>query len=182
MDKKNKKTKYHAAEQFCAAAEKEYEYERSRNATLDNKINMTLAFCGVVFAFLLDYLDIQSLVGDSHTCTTSPCLECSLRFVCIISRVLCVVLFAVCIYKLFLALKPRTYHYLDTNYLLDKKIDEVEPLQAYMYIGSKYTELTNLNCKANEERAGLYLKSIYCLLGSIAFCAISQAIEVNFLV
>lgn len=119
MDNNNEKTKYHAAEQFCAAAEKEYEYERSRNATLDNKINMTLAFCGVVFAFLLDYLDIQSLVGDSHTCTTSPCLECSLRFVCIISRVLCVVLFAVCIYKLFLALKPRTYHYLDTNYLLD---------------------------------------------------------------
>lgn len=181
MDNNEGEIRYRAAEQFCAAAEKEYEYERARNANLDNKINMTLAFCGVIFAFLFEYLDFRVLFAASHTCAIAPCYECVLRFICILSRALCLVCFARCIYILFRAVSPRTYFAIDTNDLLDYKINELDQNQAYMYLGYKYTEITNENHKENEKRAACYGKSVNWLLFSISFCALSQMIEVNFL-
>ena len=39
--------RYTAAEQFSEASKREYEYELNRNTNLDNKVSITLAFCGV---------------------------------------------------------------------------------------------------------------------------------------
>lgn len=69
---------YKSSEQFCNAAKTEYEYELGRNSNLDNKVSITLAFCGVVLLFLIKYLDIRSLWVVE---TQLECCQCILRFI-----------------------------------------------------------------------------------------------------
>lgn len=169
---------YNASEQFYNASKCEYDYELNRNTMLDNKVSMTLAFCGVVLLFLINYLDIRSLWVLS---TPHQCWECILRFVCSALQVLCLAFFAVCIIKLFVVLKPKAYCCLDTNFLLKETLPEWNAKQAYMYLGVKYTEFTAFNRAVNEKRSKGYSSAILWLLLSIACCVINELIKYNFL-
>lgn len=180
----NGKSKYHAAEQFCAAAEREYEYELGRNSSLDNKISMTLAFCGVVFAFLLNYLDFSTLCSPSnlpHVCTTSLCAECSIRIICIILQLLCLVAFAICIGMLFSIVNPKQYCRLDPDFLLQETLPEWEPCQAYMYLGVRYKEISDFNYHVNEKRSKRYGLAIIFLVSSTVLFILNETIKTNFL-
>lgn len=169
---------YKASEQFYNAAKDEYDYELNRNATLDNKVSMTLAFCGVVLLFLINYLDMRSLwsLTEPH-----QCWECILRFMCSVFQIACLSSFSVCIIKLFSILTPKTYCRLDPNYLLNETLPEWETKQAYMYLGKKYAEFTTFNRAVNEERSKKYSKAIKWLLFAILFCVLSEIVKNNFL-
>lgn len=170
---------YKASEQFYTVAKDEYDYELNRNTTLDNKVSMTLAFCGVVLLFLINYLDINSIW--SNLTVPHECWECILRFLCSTFQIVCMVSFAVCIVKLFYILKPKTYCRIDPNYLLSETLPEWEPKQAYMYLGKKYTEISAFNRGVNEERSKKYSTAIKWLLLAILFCILSEIIKQNFL-
>ena len=174
---RNMTVEYKASEQFYNAAKSEYDYELNRNAALDNKVSMTLAFCGVVLLFLIGYLDIRSLwsIDLPH-----QCWECILRFICSSLQIACVSSFAVCIIKLFGILSPRTYCRLDPNYLLNETLPEWEELKAYMYLGVKYSEIAAFNRRVNEDRTHKYGKAIKWLLFAILFCILSEIIKKNF--
>lgn len=169
---------YKASEQFYNVAKSEYDYELNRNATLDNKVSTTLAFCGVVLLFMIDYLNIRSLwnINLPH-----QCWECILRFMCSLLQISCVSSFAVCIIKLFGILTPRTYCRLDPNYLLNETLPEWEERKAYMYLGVKYSEIAAFNRHVNEDRIKKYGKAIKWLLFAILFCILSEIIKNNFL-
>ena len=169
---------YNASEQFYHASKDEYDYELSRNTTLDNKVSMTLAFCGVVLLFLISYLDIRSLWNLTYP---HQCWECILRFVCSVLQIVCLAFFAVCIIKLFSILRPKTYCRLDPNYLLRETLPEWQSKQAYMYLGVKYAEFTEFNRAVNEARSREYSRAIRWLLLSILCCAANELIKYNFL-
>jgi len=169
---------YNASEQFYTAAKEEYDYESGRNSILDNKVSMTLAFCGVVFLFLVNYLDILSLW---RTDEVHSCLRCILKFLSSTLQITCLGCFTVCIIRLFRILKPKTYCRLDANYLLTETLPEWEEKQAYMYLGTKYAELTAFNRNVNETRSKEYSRSIKWLLFAMLFCVLNEIIKFNFL-
>lgn len=169
---------YSAAEQFYSAAKAEYEYESNRNSTLDNKVSMTLAFCGVVFLFLISYLDILT-IWESNV--AHNCWQCILRFISTMLQIACLSCFIVCIIRLFRILEPKTYCRLDSNYLLTETLPEWKTNQAYMYLGKKYAEITAFNRNVNETRSKEYSCSIKWLLFAMLFCVINEIVKFNFL-
>lgn len=171
-------TKYKAAEQFYNAAKAEYDYELNRNANLDNKVSMTLAFCGVVLLFLINYLDISSIW---ETEVPLICSQCVIRFVSSLLQIACLFSFGVCIVKLFRMLRPKVYCRLDPDYLLSEGLPEWTQLQANLYIGKKYSEFTAFNRNVNETRSKEYNNSIRWLLLSILFCVANEALKFNFI-
>lgn len=169
---------YNAAEQFCSAAKAEYDYELNRNANLDNKVSMTLAFCGVVLLFLINYLDVVSIWETEGELS---CPQCILRFISSASQITCLAFFGVCIVKLFRMLKPKVYCRLDPEYLLSETLPEWTAQQANMYIGKKYSEFTAFNRIVNESRSKEYSNSIRWLLLSILLCVINEILKFNFI-
>lgn len=169
---------YRASEQFCCAAKDEYDYESGRNSTLDNKVSMTLAFCGVVFLFFANYLDILTLWKED---TAYNCWRCILKFISSSLQVVCLGCFTVCIVKLFRILKPKTYCRLDANYLLTETLPEWDKEQAYMYLGKKYAEFAAFNRNVNETRSKEYSRSIKWLLFAMLFCVINEIVKFNLL-
>lgn len=169
---------YKASEQFYNVAKSEYDYELNRNATLDNKVSMTLAFCGVVLLFLLVYLNIRVL-WDSNL--PHQCWDCILRFICSLFHVACVSCFAVCIIKLFGILTPTTYCRLDPFFILNETLPEWDKDKAYMYLGVKYSEIAAFNRRVNEDRTYKYGKAIKWLLSAFLFCVLSEIVKNNFL-
>jgi len=169
---------YRASEQFCSAAKTEYEYELGRNANLDNKVSITLAFCGAVLLFLIDYLNIRSLWNfDAQI----MCWECILRFLCTIFQIGSLVCFGVCIIRLFLILRPRTYLRVDTEFLLDETLPEWKPEQAHIYLGRRYSQFAANNNKINEKRSQNYSYSVRWLLIAVLMCFFNEIIKFNFL-
>lgn len=167
---------YKSSEQFCNAAKTEYEYEFGRNASLDNKVSMTLAFCGAVLIFLIDdrgYLDIRSL-WSSDALIIFRCL-------CILFQLGCLALFGLCIFKLFGVLRPREYRRLVLTDLLDKSVPEWKPEQAYMYLGGRYLQLVEKSRSVNNARSEKFGNSIKWLLIAILLCFFNEVIKLNIL-
>lgn len=169
---------YSASEQFYNAAKDEYDYESGRNSILDNKISMTLAFCGVVFLFLISYLDILSIwkTDEIHSCW-----RCIFKFISSLLQIACLGCFTVCIIRLFRILKPKTYCRLDANFLLTETLPEWEEKQAYMYLGKKYAEFTAFNRNVNVTRSKEYSCPIKWLLFAMLFCVINEILKFNIL-
>lgn len=169
---------YNASEQFYNVAKDEYDYEAGRNAVLDNKVSMTLAFCGVLFLFLVNYLDIRSIWQTDEQLV---CYQCILRFISSLLQVACLAFFTVSIVKLFLILRPKTYCRLDLNFILKDTLPEWDPKQAYMYLGKRYTEFATFNRQVNERRSKSYRWSILWLLCAVLSCVLNEIITFNFL-
>lgn len=169
---------YKASEQFYNAAKDEYDYEAGRNSTLDNKVSITLAFCGIVFLFLVSYLDIRSIWT---TDVQLICYQCIFRFVSSLLQLACLGCFTVCIITLFQILRPKTYCRMDSNFLLNETLPEWRPEQAYMYLGKKYTEFTAFNRQVNEDRSKNYSQAIKWLLWAVFLCGFNEVIKLNFI-
>lgn len=164
--------KYNSSEQFCDAAKTEYEYERGRNANLDNKVSMTLTFCGVVLLYLINnYLNFRFLWN----------LDNNLKYLCVLFQFGCLLFFCICIFKLFRVLKPREYIRLDTDFLLKDKVPEWENEQSYMYLGIRYSQFAVINNKVNEKRSKDFGCSVKWLLLAILLFMSNEAIQLNFL-
>lgn len=171
---------YTSAEQFCEAAKTEYEYELGRNTSFDNKVSITLAFCGVVLLFLINYLDLRSLLFWGSG-ATMMWWEYMTSILCFLLQIGCLVFFVLCIIKLFKVLRPRIYYRLDTEYLLDETLPEWTKEQSYMYLGRRYSEFAASNNIVNETRLKEYTSSIKWLLLSVLLCLINEIIKFNFL-
>lgn len=172
------KSVYRASEQFYNAAKAEYDYESNRNSTLDNKVSMTLAFCGVVFLLLIGYLDILAIWKTGEV---NRCWQCIFKFLSSTLQIVCLACFAVCVIKLFLILRPKTYCRLDANFLIKETLPEWEEKQAYMYLGVRYTKFTEFNRNVNEARSKEYSCSVKWLLFAMLFCVINEIIKFNIL-
>ncbi|MEG1317331.1 MAG: hypothetical protein RSC86_08140, partial [Oscillospiraceae bacterium] len=62
MDAENQKA--YASAQLCFNIIKtEYDYELNRMSKLDNKINITLTFCGVLFLYVIKFFDIVQVLN-----------------------------------------------------------------------------------------------------------------------
>ncbi len=166
---------YKSSEQFCNAAKTEYENEFERNTSLDGKVSMTLAFCGAVLFFLIkdrEYLDIRSL-WRSDALMIFRCL-------CVLFQFVCLILFGICIFKLFRILMPRTYFRLDTEILLTETLPEWDPKQSYMYLGARYSKLAGENHNANEDRSKIFKDSLKFLLIALLIFCFNEVIKLNF--
>lgn len=170
--------RYTAAEQFSEASKREYEYELNRNTNLDNKVSITLAFCGVILLYLMKYLDIRSIWVPNPSVS---CCLCIIRFVSTLLQIGCLVVFLISIVKLFGVLKPREYCRLDTNFLLKETLPEWSMQQAQMYIGKRYTEIATYNHGLNESRSKKYSQAVFLLSIAVILCLINEFVKYNFM-
>jgi len=175
-----KKYKYKSSEQYCDAAKTEYEYELNRNTKLDNKVSITLAFCGVVLLLFIDYLDVRSL-WEVEAQSQMQCWECILRFLCSVFQIACLAFFGVFIIKLIIILKPRLYLRLDTENLLIEALHEWDNDQAYMYLGIKYSEFAVYNNSVNETRSEEYRKSMKWIAIAAILYFLNEIVKRNFI-
>ena len=169
---------YKSAKEFCDIAKQEYEYEIERISKLDNKISITLGFCGGAFLFLLGYINIRSLWNFN---TQLMCVECILRFICTLLQIGCLSFFIVSIILLFKILRPRIYFRFDPNYLLKEETYELDNNQANMFIGVKYSEYAIYNSEINDIRSNEYSNSLKWLLAAIILCFVNEIIKKNFI-
>lgn len=171
---------YPSSEAAFKIIQNEYEYELNRSTKLDNKISITLTFCGVLFLFILRYLDIWSLIEIIQNSSTGRGLPLT-SVACIIGQVVIVVLFLRAILKLFFLLKTSTYLHVNCDVIFDKNLAKESPEVLQMYMAAKYLAATNENNKTNENRSSQYASALPNLVGVIIACTVVELLKINIL-
>lgn len=171
---------YPSAEIAINVAKLEYEYELNRSIKLDNKINITITFCGVIFLFIIKYLDLTAIINASSS-WIDCCLFCLIKIFCCIGYILAVFYFLHAVIKLINLLKTSTYLHFNCDEIFNLKlIEEKEDVTNY-YISTQYLAATSKNNETNEIRSNEYNKVIHSLIMLLLISIIVEAIKYNFL-
>lgn len=168
--------KYASANLCFDIMKTEYDYELNRSSKLDNKINITLTLCGVLFLYIMKFFNIigvlnKESVFNSQNVTTFFVIVSALIYIAII------VFYLKAILKLIALLNPLNYLHINCDEIFDKAlISEPDDITAY-YISTKYLAATAKNAETNNSRSKDYAKVVIFLKIMLIFCFIAEIVS-----
>lgn len=180
MTDSNEEVKYPGAESCYEIVRFEYESELGRNSKLDNKISITLTFCGIFFLFLVKYINLLELF-DVDIKTLNERLLCFIVTLCAIFQILIIILFICTVWKLVNLLKTREYKQFDSTVLVSEKMVKKNKDIVQYYVLSKYIQIININNRINEERINDYNKVNKFLIVIVVLLVLVEILRINFL-
>lgn len=112
----------------------EYNHVFERGNKLDNKVNITLTFTGVLFLFIIDLLNIKEYI----IFPANEAMVLKIVMYCIIALAV-LILYATSIYLLISIINPMKYKRFNTNILLEKNMQRKPMCVVYNYTSIKYS-------------------------------------------
>lgn len=180
MSEQHLQKNYPSADVSFDVVQREYEQELNRSLKLDNKINITLTFCGVVFLFVIKYLDFTSIF-EASAVAMNTCQMCFIKAIVAFIQVAVIVLFLYAIIKLISLLHPKGYLHFNCDEIFDKKLMIENEENSKFYILTRYWAATVKNNETNEQRSEIYNKAITSLKTMVILCVVAEFIKMNFL-
>lgn len=176
----NNQIEYPSAEISFNVVQQEYQYELNRSIKLDNKINMTITFCGVIFLFIIKYLDLTSIFNALNK-QTHECALCFIKMICCTGQIAAVGLFIYSIITLIKLLKNRGYLHFNCDEIFDNGLMKEKDEITRYYISTKYLAATSFNNMTNEKRSKEYDKVVFSLIMLLIICIVVETLKCNFL-
>lgn len=175
---KKRSEKYKSIDTVYELIQKESDYELNRSVKLDNKINMTLTFSGVIFIYVVNYLNISQLIEFERNISL---IQEALRKCCVIAHILIIVLYLFSMFKLINLLFTRTYFNYRSKELLEKEYHKESVENVKLYVSIRLLSAISVNHETNENRSNIYNEAIRSLGIMIIVCAIVEFIKNNFI-
>lgn len=174
MDKK-----YKGIEACYDITKTEYERELNRNEKLDNKINITLTFCGVIFLYCLKFLNFMAVFENEIRIVN---LEFTIFLKLVYAFVNCSICykFGKALYTLYKTIKLKNYGHLDTNDIFKEQLAELEDDQTKCYLVSVMNKAININYEYNQQRASEYNIAVENIKCTIILIIVSEFLKLNF--
>lgn len=166
MDENSKK--YIGLESCYDLAKMEYERELERNEKLDNKISMTLTFCGVLFLFVLKYLNFMEIIEYNKVVIDIDFMNCLKIIMLFLGFSICY-FFGKSVYILFSSIEARGYLHYRSNVIFDKNLPCEDEEKVKYYNTSLLVQATSKNRIVNENRVKAYNEAIN-LIKKTAIC------------
>lgn len=166
--------KYPSSNVVMEAVFREYEYESDRVAKLDSKINITVTLCGVLFIFILKYLDFDQifyLIKENNN------WQMLIGIMIAIGSILIIILYVYSLITLVSLLKASGYKRFEQEVLFEKNIVSEPKDIAETYIAALYNGAIYENSIINNERCVKYNKAICALEMMIAICMVIEFIK-----
>lgn len=174
------KTFYPSSSITFSVIQREYEYELNRSIKLDNKINMTITICSVLFLFIFRFLNFKELFGATNNFINDSAMY-FIKTICAFCYIGVFTMFIYCIIRLILLLRTKGYYHYNCNEIFDKNLN-FEPKEiTEVYIATKYWSSTCINNKTNEKRSKDYNHVLWVLCAMLILCIITVFIKVNIL-
>lgn len=161
---------YKGIESCYDMAKLEYERELNRNEKLDNKISITLTFCGVLFLFTLKYLDFMKIFKYDKIVINSDFMT-FIKLVDVSFMLLLCYFFGKCIYILFNSMEAREYIHYKSNVIFDKDLPSSDEDKVKYYNTYLLVKATNRNYVINENRTNRYNLSVRYIKKAL-FCIV----------
>lgn len=174
------KKQYPAADINFSVIQKEYEYELNRSVKLDNKINMTITICGVLFIFIFKFLNFKEIF-NSFNDSLAPNVLYFIQSICAFGNIIVFSLFVYCVIKLILLLKSKGYYHFNCDDIFDNDLMSECKENCEYFIAVKYWSATYQNNITNEKRSKDYNKILWSLCAMLLFCIITIFIKINIL-
>jgi hypothetical protein len=172
---------YQSANIVYETIQKEYESELNRSTKLDNKINIAVTLCGVLFIFILRFTNFLAIVNATSQNSMSGYTLHDIKVVCIIGNIAIIVLFVYIVISLIKLLGTRGFLHISGDELFDKQIYELTQEQAQIFISARWLAASAKNNETNEARSKKYDKTIRALIIMISICVAMEIIKCNFL-
>lgn len=154
----------------------EYDHVFDRGNKLDNKVNITLTFIGVLFLFVIDLFNLEKRIVFPLNEVESFKL-----FVYIVLLFLVLALNGISIYMLVGILRPKKFQRFNPDVLLRKNMQKYPENIVYTYVSIKYSTSLNLNNTILDEQYKNYRKAL--IFEGIALClaVVLYILKYNFL-
>ena len=155
-------------------AQREYEKIFEASAKLDNKINVALAFCGVIFFTTIQLLDFSKL--DFPINNAKEFVFSASYCICVI---LAVILYMNSIINFMKLLNPIGYQIINIeDFIYDEMYKEPEQVMK-IYLAVKYVEASSRNYEVSNNRAEQYKKAMVKMITSSILIVIAYLIKYN---
>lgn len=154
-----KNTPEDSAEACYEIIKEEYTNVVTRSDKLDNKVYITLTFCGFIFLFITSLLDDVSKIKYP---TSTPELIIVIGYA--IGALSVVLIFVYVLLKLVKLLTPIDIKRFDPNFITDNNLQKRSKYGVYTYTITKYTEAINYNEEKLENKFREYNKCVKWLI------------------
>lgn len=144
---------------------------------LDNKINIAITFCGVLFLSMIEMLDFDGMVKCPIEADES--LFATICYIVLIIVGICLYLWA--LIEFMVLANPTDYKILDMEEILLKELDKEECQNVETYLVIKYIGANNTNSEINNKRAGKYKNGMIKLIVTVVIVIMVYIIKYNFI-
>ncbi len=155
-------------------AKTEYEKVFQASEKMDNKLNIAIAFCGVIFLTMIQMLDfsVVSFPIEDYFALFISASYC-------ISVILAIVLYFFSLRLLIRLVNPTGYIIIDSDSIITEELyrETKENIEIYMTV--KYCEATAINSSLSNTRAEKYKKAMSRVYTSVMFVVIAYFLRYN---
>lgn len=144
---------------------------------LDNKINIAITFCGVLFISMVEMLDFDGMV--KYLTEADKALFATIGYIALIITGICLYLWA--LIEFMVLANPTNYKILDMEDFFLKELDKEECQDVETYLVIKYIGANSTNSEINNKRAEKYKNGMIKLIVTVVIVITVYIIKYNFI-
>lgn len=162
---RKRQSKYPSAAIVHSACYEDYKRCLDTYDKIYEKINIALAFCGIILLVILSSFDYTNILKITQNITKLELFSLLLYLICSAVSIICIVWSVI---KLLLMLRSRTVTVFDSIACRNEKVYELIEEDAALWLIDKYTiainELKIINNKKHKEYNAVIIKIVISLL------------------